>query len=108
MNRRKLTTTPVHAALTRTILLGGAQRELALANLVLVVALLFGTPPHPLTWALALALGTVGHALLVKLAKADEHGWQVFFRHLHYQDFYPALASIEAPLPRIVPALERR
>ena len=108
MSQERLVSTPIHRSLTRPILLGGAQRELALANVVIVLELLFGTPPHPLTWALALGLGTAGHSLLVKLAKADDNGWQVFFRHLQYRDYYPALSAADAPPARVAPAVERR
>ncbi len=108
MNRERPVSTPIHRSLTRPLLLGGAQRELALGNAVIVVALLFGTPPHLVTWGLALGLGTAGHSLLVKLAKADENGWQVFFRHLQYRDYYPALSPVAAPPANIAPTVERR
>ena len=66
------------------------------------------TPPSPVTWGLAAVLGTAGHALLVKLARLDETGWQVFVRHLRYQAHYPALSPHDAPPPQIPPAVPRR
>ena len=38
--------TPIHASLTRPLLLGGAERELVLANGTLIAALLFGVGVH--------------------------------------------------------------
>ena len=102
MSRRTLET-PLHASLVRPILLGGAERELVLINLLAIVVLLLGVGPHPITFLLAALLGSAGHSLLVIAARFDPQMWRVYARHLLYQPFYPALASFEASLAPIHP-----
>lgn len=95
--------TPIHASLVRPILLGGAERELVLINLLAIVVLLLGVGPHPITFLLAALLGSAGHSLLLIAARFDPQMWRVYARHLLYQPFYPALASFAAPLSPIHP-----
>jgi len=95
--------TPIHASLVRPILLGGAERELVLINLLAIVVLLLGVGPHPITILLAVLLGSAGHSLLLIAARFDPQMWRVYARHLLYQPFYPALASFDAPLSPIHP-----
>ena len=95
--------TPIHASLVRPILLGGAERELVLINLLAIVVLLLGVGPHPITILLAALLGSAGHSLLMIAARFDPQMWRVYARHLLYQPFYPALPSFEAPLSPIHP-----
>ena len=102
MNHRTFET-PIHASLVRPILLGGAERELVLINLLAIVVLLLGVGPHPITFLLAALLGSAGHSLLLIAARFDPQMWRVYARHLLYQPFYPALASFKAPLSPIHP-----
>ena len=95
--------TPIHPSLVRPILLGGAERELVLINVILIVILVLGVGPHPLTFLLALLLGSAGHTLLVLAARFDPQIWRVYARHVIYQPFYPAAASFHAPLAPIHP-----
>ena len=96
--RRADLTTPLHPSLVRPILLGGAERELVLINVILIVVLVLGVGPHPLTFVLAALLGTSGHTLLILAARFDPQIWRVYARHVLYQPFYPARARFDAPL----------
>ena len=91
-------TTPLHPSLVRPILLGGAERELVLINVILITVLVLGVGPHPLTFVLAALLGTAGHSVLVLAARFDPQIWRVYARHVLYQPFYPARARFDAPL----------
>ena len=95
--------TPLHPSLIRPILLGGAERDLVLVNGILIVVLVLGIGPHPLTFLLAGLLGTLGHSALVLAARFDPQMWRLYRRHLVYQTFYPARALHQAgvaPVPR--------
>ncbi len=96
--RRADLATPLHPSLVRPILLGGAERELVLINVILIVVLVLGVGPHPLTFVLAAMLGTAGHTLLILAARFDPQIWRVYARHVLYQPFYPARARFDAPL----------
>ncbi len=102
MSRDSLAT-PIHPSLVRPILLGGAERELVLINLILIVVLVLGVGPHPLTLLLALLLGSAGHSLLVLAARFDPQMWRVYARHVIYQPYYPAAARFDAPLAPVHP-----
>jgi type IV secretion system protein VirB3 len=93
--------TPLHPSLVRPILLGGAERELVLINVVTIFTLVLGIGLHPLTLFLALFLGTAGHSAMVLAARYDPQLWRVYSRHLHYRSFYPARALHGAPLPPV-------
>jgi type IV secretion system protein TrbD len=92
---------PLHPSLTRPVLLGGAERDLVIIEVSLVVALLLGLGFHPLSLALAVFVGTVGHRLLVWIARQDPQATRVYARHRIYQPFYPAAAVVGAPAARV-------
>ena len=92
----------IHQSLVRPILIGGAERTLALLNGVVVAALIFGIG------SLAAAVYGVFQALivhwaLVRLAKKDPQFSEVYKRHIVYQTYYPARAHESAPPPFIKP-----
>ncbi len=95
--------TPLHPSLVRPVLLGGAERELVLVNVLAIVVLVLGVGPHPLTLLLAVLLGTAGHSGLVVAARFDPQMWRVYARHLRYRSFYPARALVGAPLLAVHP-----
>lgn len=95
--------TPIHASLIRPVLLAGAERELVLVNVILIVVLVLGVGPHPLTFLLAVLMGTLGHTALVFAARFDPQMWKVYARHVTYQPFYPARARFDAPAPPVHP-----
>ena len=87
----------LHQSLTRPMLLGGAERARALANGVVVLAMVFGVG----SWQAAvigIALGLLVQAGLVRLAKADTQFFDVYRRHINYQDYYPAQTPYSAPV----------
>jgi type IV secretory pathway TrbD component len=91
----------IHQSLTRPILLGGAERPLALANWITAAALALGAGLHWYTIAMGVLLLTLGHWALVQAAKFDPQLSRVYVRHIRYQDYYPARSSIDARLPLI-------
>jgi type IV secretory pathway TrbD component len=99
--------TLIHQALTRPVLLGGAERRLAILNWLIVAALIFGVGLHLYTVALATILGTAGHWSLRQAAKFDAQLSEVYIRHLHYQRYYPPRAAITAAAAPVHPAVPR-
>jgi type IV secretion system protein VirB3 len=90
----------MHQSLIRPILLGGAERTLALLNGVIAAALIFGIG----SWQAGLFgvfFAVVVHAGLVRLAKKDTQFFEIYKRHIMYQDYYPAQAGYTAPAPII-------
>ena len=96
---------PLHRSLTRPILLAGAERSLTILNSTFVVMLIFGCGIHVITLVTALFFGTIIQALLAKAAKVDPYLSLVYQRHLHYQRFYSAQASIHAKTVFIKPTM---
>jgi type IV secretory pathway TrbD component len=94
--------TLIHQALTRPVLLGGAERRLAILNWLIVAALIFGVGLHLYT-----ILGTAGHWALRQAAKFDAQLSEIYIRHLHYQRYYPPRAAITAPPAPVHPAVPR-
>jgi type IV secretory pathway TrbD component len=99
--------TLIHQALTRPVLLGGAERRLAILNWLIVAALIFGVGLHLYTVAIATVLGTAGHWALRQAAKFDAQLSEVYIRHLHYQRYYPPRAAITAQPAPVHPAVPR-
>ena len=95
----------VHQSLVRPVLVMGAERSLAIALWATVAGLLLPWKGWGTTVS-ALLLATVGHAVLIYLAKVDPQFSQVYIRHFRYrQDYYPARASIWSLPPSPVPAI---
>lgn len=86
----------IHLALTRPLLLAGAERELVLCNLTIIMALIFGVGFHWASISVAVLLATVGHYALRRLARHDPQMRALYIRHLRYRDYYPAQASIHS------------
>jgi type IV secretory pathway TrbD component len=72
---------PLHRALTDPILLGGAPRNVAIANGTLAAALGLGLR----LWLPGLAVWMIGHALAVWGARVDAQFVPVFARHLKHR-----------------------
>lgn len=90
----------LHQSLIRPILLGGAERTLALLNGVVSAGLIFGIGSWQAA-VLGVAFAFVVHWGLVELAKKDTQFFDIYRRHIQYQDYYPAQASYHAPAPLI-------
>lgn len=86
----------LHASLIRPILLGGAERTLALINGVIAAGLIFGIGSWQAA-VLGVVFALVVHWGLVQLAKKDTQFFDVYKRHITYQDYYPAQAQHTAP-----------
>ena len=95
----------IHQSLTRPLLLAGAERAPAIANWITAAAIFLGGGPHWYTITISTLLVTVGHWALVQAAKFDPQLSSVYIRHIHYQDYYPARASIWAPPARVKPSV---
>lgn len=85
---------PIHPSLVRPILLGGADRSLVMLNVTCIVTLLFGVGIHWVTLAIAIFLATIGHGILICIAKYDPLFSQIYLRHIRYNDFYLAQGSV--------------
>ena len=97
--------TPIHLSLTRPLLLGGAERELVLANGTLIAALLFGVGVHWASVTTAGFLATVGYWGLRRMARHDPQLSRIALRHIRYQDLYPAQAPVQAPPAVVFPSV---
>ncbi len=106
--REKSLETPLHPSLIRPILLGGAERDLVLINVILIAVLILGIGPHPLTFLTAALLATAGHSTLVLAARYDPQMWRVYTRHLAYRTYYPARALYTAQAAPVYPFHTRR
>lgn len=95
----------VHQSLTRPVLLAGAERQLAIANWITAAALILGGGLHWYTAGMGAFLLTVGHWALVQAAKFDPQLSQVYIRHIRYQEYYPARASVWAPAAHVRPSV---
>ena len=95
----------VHRSLTQPILLGGAERSLAIANWITAASLILGGGLHWFTVVTGAFLLTAGHWALVEAAKYDPQLSRVYVRHVRYQDYYPARGSIDASPPHIRPSV---
>lgn len=84
---------PIHAALVRPVLFGGADRELALSNGIICLALLLGIGVSRYTLGVVVFLATIGHLALVRASKADAGFRRVYLRHVRLRSFYPAAGS---------------
>jgi type IV secretion system protein VirB3 len=98
-------TVPIHRSLTRPVLLAGADRELVLANGVVVTALLFGIGLSRYTVAISAALLILGHWGLVLLSKYDPQIRQVYMRHIQLAEYYPAAPRERRRSPIVHPAV---
>lgn len=95
----------IHQSLTRPVLLAGAERSLAIANWITAAALILGSGLHWYTVAVGVLLVTLGHWALVQAAKFDPQLSRVYVRHIRYQDYYPARATIFARTPWVRPSV---
>jgi type IV secretion system protein VirB3 len=105
MKRDDRRVSAIHQSLTRPILLAGAERQLALANWITAAGLILGAGLHWYSITMGVLLLTLGHWALVQAAKFDPQLSRVYIRHVRYQDYYLARASIDAPPPHIRPSV---
>lgn len=84
---------PIYPALTRPVLLMGAEREPLLLNGMFCAMLVFATQSLPAV-VLGIGLWLAGLYALQQMAKADPYMLQVYLRHVRYQAFYPARARV--------------
>ena len=96
---------PIHLALTRPLLLAGAERELVLVNGTIIAALIFGVGFYWASLTMAILLATVGHLGLTRAAKHDPQLSRVYVRHIRYQEYYPARAAVQAPPGYVFPSV---
>lgn len=98
-------TIPIHRALSRPVLLGGADRELVLANGVIVVALLFGIGLSWYTFSVSASLLVIGHWGLVALAKRDPDIRRVYVRHVQLASYYPGAPAVQRRAALVQPSV---
>ena len=76
-------TIPIHASLTKRLLIGGVPRELAIINWTFVAALSI-----PLATWYGIPLGLFVHFVAQAAAKKDPDFFDVFRRGIRYKIFY--------------------
>lgn len=86
-------TVSLHRALTRPLLLAGAERMLVILNGTLIAVLVMGVGLTTITLTIAALLATVGFWGLRMAAHHDPQLSAVFARHQRYQTIYLAQAS---------------
>jgi len=90
----------LHQSLIRPILLGGAERDLALMNGVIAAGLVFGIGSWQAA-VLGIGFAVIVQWALVELAKKDTQFFDIYKRQFNYQEYYPAQAQYTAPVPVI-------
>jgi type IV secretion system protein VirB3 len=96
---------PVHASLLRPVLLGGADRECALANGIVCLALLFGIGVSRYTIAVVVFLLTIGHGALMRITKSDPLFREVYLRHVRLGSYYAAAGGVAVRAYPVYPAV---
>lgn len=92
MSSRGLRHTPFHRVLYRSNLLFGCDRELVLISLLLTCGIpLASINFFSMLISITFSLGIV--SLLRLMAKSDPEMRKVYWRHIHYQDYYPARST---------------
>jgi type IV secretory pathway TrbD component len=101
VRRRDLPEQAVHPALVKPVLLGGAERELVVMELLLGMVLLAAGQASSIALTGVAALLLVHYRLLVPAAQADPDLAKVYLRSLQYRSWYPARCSVHAPCAKI-------
>lgn len=91
MSRNDLPPVRAFPSLTRPILLGGLEREIAIPLVGLVLGLLLAFRLNWVTPALAAAVVFVLVPYLRRATRRDPRLWQVLRCHLDSSGFYPAV-----------------
>jgi type IV secretion system protein TrbD len=97
--------TSIHSSLTRPLLLAGAERELVLINGTAIAALIFGVGFHWASITVAIIFATIGHWVLTRVARHDPQMSRIYIRHVRYQEYYPARASVKASPAYVFPSV---
>ena len=92
--RRDLAETPVHQSLTRPILMGGVEKDLAMLEILLGGAILALAGPTLATFALLVVIVfAINPLFLAPLAEHDPQAFAVYLRHIQYLPSYPAAST---------------
>jgi type IV secretory pathway TrbD component len=97
--RQDLAQTPVHQSLTRPILMGGVEKDLAMFEILLGGAVLALAGPTLVTFvALAVVVFAINPFILAPLAERDPQAFSVYLRHIQYLPSYPAASTHRTPV----------
>ena len=97
--RSDLAETSVHQSLTRPVLLGGVEKDLAMLEILIGGAILALAGPTLVTFAvLASSVLAINPFLLAPLAEHDPQAFAVYLRHIQYRPGYPAASTHQAEL----------
>jgi type IV secretory pathway TrbD component len=92
--RRDLSETLVHQSLTRPILMGGVEKDLAMLEILFGGAVLALAGPTIATLAvLAFIVFAINPFLLAPLAERDPQAFAVYLRHIQYLPGYSAAST---------------
>lgn len=88
---------PIHASLTRPVLMAGGERMPTIILITLVLSIMVGAIPGGIVtmdFLFACLAGgflwVIGINILRSLAKADPQMIALYLRHIKYRSFYPA------------------
>ena len=98
---------PIHRSLTRVVHLAGADRRLTLTNIGLSLALILMTGFSLWPCILAISLGTLGQAILIRISKIDPQIVDIYPRHIRYRNYYKAQPATTARAKRPLPSIPR-
>jgi type IV secretory pathway TrbD component len=97
--RQDLAETPVHQSLTRPILMGGVEKDLAMFEILLGGAVLALAGPTLVTFGvLAVIVLAINPLLLAPLAERDPQAFAVYLRHIQHLPGYPAASTHHTPV----------
>jgi type IV secretory pathway TrbD component len=97
--RQDLAETPVHQSLTRPILMGGVEKDLAMFEILVGGAVLALAGPTLVTFSvLAVIVLAINPFLLAPLAERDPQAFAVYLRHIQYLPGYPAASTNRTPV----------
>lgn len=87
----------VHPSLHRPVLFAGVEPAVAILEVTVAFALVFGIGIHLATIALAAVWLTVVHGLMVWVAKQDPQMIALYVRSLRARDFYAPTGGVHEP-----------
>ena len=88
-------TVPVHPSLIKPILYAGAERELTIC-LAFSAMIIWVAGKDFISLIIAFLFWFIGILLARMAAFIDPQMTRIFFKHLKYQDYYPATEKLES------------
>jgi type IV secretory pathway TrbD component len=97
--------TVVHPSLHRPVLFAGVEPAVAVLEVAVAFALVFGVGLHLATVGLATVWLTAVHGLMTWVAKQDPQMISLYLRSLRARDFYVPTALVYQTAPPVHPSI---